>query len=600
MGNFVVRRAVMAGLLWLVGCVDCWALQPMVDQPEEIASLTVEELLQSLTFGDFQLREAVFQELRQRDWDAASELTRLAYDPSSSVRLRARYMLRRTFWDLAPKVAAQLSAENAEHRESSIATFRDMVGYYPLEEHHHGGRQKEAIVLQKLGYYSLALEAYLQWEPPGAGCGTCEGEIRGEKVIGLVDCLRRLNQLDRSAALCWEQLRDTRSLVPVTQFAVALVEIYDTQGRLDELADELEQLGLDSAGVDIALEYLEIRRDFRAGRYTEVLPHLTGGNVSRIQYDITSRRSSDWRGVAVAELFGQMGETAVPVLADHLEELNPYNAGWTIYALQLTGDADIVAPILAYAKRNGISPIIAQTLRSFPDESTAELVPLLNDRRQAHKAIAQLADVGTEAAVEALIAHLDGAQVRGDLYRPAYARRCMASLWRLTGETLGVEGWSDERLLQGGLEESKGRWQQWWARRPDDFQVKGHAWWRTPEAAPHLIEALNSPNEYISRIPFADLLAMEHPILAQYLREESKPAGQLWMRFDPQAAIPALIPHARYPGFQIQSLLGSISHHEENRDAILACLDCRDPASWFRWWEEHKDVLNLEPMERWW
>lgn len=617
--------SILGGLLGIAINASFAAGQSPVtaDLPEDLEERSIPLLLESLTFEDFALREAVVEELSQRGVGAARELTALALDETSQLHLQACYMLRRAFWSLVPKVSAELTAEDLSVRSDARSAFRDMVEFYPLDVHHHGGYQKEAIVLEKLGHHRLAREAYRLWEPPSVGCGTCDAGIRAEKVLGLIRCLRQLGQLDEAAGLCWEELRGDRQ-GDASIFALSLVDIRDGQDRLDELGNELgNELAPTNPGrgaVQVGLEYLEICRAIGAGDYQRVLPHLNGGTLAHIKTDIASGGRRTWRQKAVAEKLGQMGESAVPILAAHLSQLEEYNSGWTIYALQQTGSAQVVEPLVEHTEKiqyGIIPPFIAETLVRFPAESTTALIPLLGDQERAHGAIHLLGQMGTEAAVEALIGHIEASGFRSDPYRVAYAEHCVASLWQLTGETLGIHQLPDGRPRSAQLATAKAAWEKWWADRPGDFQVKTPKWWQSPAAAPLLIDALDSPSRYMMEWAAKNLLAIEHPALVRFLEPVPADApealgvdrvlqmyasrvAKLWMRYDPEAAIPALIPHARPPGFRLQPLLAPLQRHPENRDALLACRDCKDPAAWRVWWQKNREHMNLEPEERWW
>ncbi len=153
-------------------------------------NLSVDSLLRSLTFEDYAHREAVIEEISSREWPAVRELARLAADKSTRLDQRARYAIRRGFWRLTPKIAAKLKSDNPLIKAEAERTFRFVVETYPLDEHHHGGLQKLAIVLEKLGHHDLALEAYRRWVPPSSWCGNCAAEIQAEKTTGLIRCLR--------------------------------------------------------------------------------------------------------------------------------------------------------------------------------------------------------------------------------------------------------------------------------------------------------------------------------------------------------------------------------------------------------------------------
>lgn len=101
----------------------------------------------------------------------------------------------------------------------------------------------------------------------------------------------------------------------------------------------------------------------------------------------------DWRPRVVAERFGQLGRDAVPILAAHLAEQDTYGAGWTVYALQLTGSDQADEPLVEFSTKlqgGTFPPLISDTLQSFPSRSTVALIPLLSERERSHLAISQL------------------------------------------------------------------------------------------------------------------------------------------------------------------------------------------------------------------
>jgi HEAT repeat protein len=595
------------------------------EDPRQIAlaELPVEDLLRSLTFEDFSRREAVVNELGKRDWQAPAELVRIASEESTTMHLRGRYVLRRSFWALAPKVAAQLKADDAAERAKAGELFQTLVDRYPLDAHHHGGLQKSAIVLEKLGHHDLALDAYQRWVPPSSFCGTCDASIKAEKTDGIVRCLRNLKQFDKATELCWSTLRNDQGWGESVQLGMNLVEIYDAQNRLDQLSEELAKL---PGGGERLLERVKIRQDFRAGEYESLLPHLTGGQVSHFPWDFASDQQRYWKQHLVARLFGQLGKKAVPLLAGHLSQLESYNAAWTIYALKLTGSGDAVAPVLEWLENvdEGLlqreSGLIPEMLAQFPEESTKGLVPLLKHQTHAHGALMQLGRMGTKSAVEALIAHFNGEDyATGDgedsedqqtLVQMAFAEHCAGALWRLTGETLGMEAWTDDRILSDGRQ----RWQQWWMARPRGFQVKTEAWWRSPEAAPLLVKALESRSRYVTWPALQDLLAVEHPVLGRYIANAKQDAdprvdyaqkyvAKMWLPYDPQAAIPALFPFASQGSeiqYALQLLIVPSGRDQRNDVTIQAFWKCKTPEDWRAWWSQYKDQLRLEPQERWW
>ncbi|MBW3598774.1 MAG: tetratricopeptide repeat protein, partial [Planctomycetes bacterium] len=537
--------------------------------------------------------------------EAAEGLTEHAVDESSPVRLQARYMLRRTFWRLAPAVVSRSEASDPTVAAKAKDVFFTMVDLYPLEDiHHHGGWKKRGLIYERLGRYDLALEAYREWRPSGHGCGTCEAAGRAERVERMVRCHRELNQLDRAVALCWTALRESDRLTPLTDLALILVDLYEQQDQLDRLAEELEPLN-DVPHVQAALEYIDIRRDFQNGDVKKHLKRLLGARLGALA-DIDPRFQRDWRSRVAAEGFGRMGKRAVPILEEYLQRLPDrtiWVALWAFEALRLTESPAAVDAVVELSKQDGrilSTRIAGRILEKFPEHATAQLVTLLevNDTSTRHVAVVQLANLGREQAVSALIEHMPSDDMPS-LITLGFAERCVWGLWRLTGESLGMEEWPKQRLAK----EAQVRWRQWWRQRRSEVQEKSAAWWQTPEAAPLLVKALGWPT-YFARSAERDLMALEHPALVRLLEPPSElldertqtyeahqrlSLAEMWMRFDPAAAMPIFIECADTPNLDVKHILRLMGQDFGQNEA-----------AWREWWEADSEDLTIEPKERWW
>ncbi len=273
---------------------------------------------------------------------------------------------------------------------------------------------------------------------------------------------------------------------------------------------------------------------------------------------------------------------------------------------------------LDWMKQQEYSPLgydwVKNILSRNPAKTTHALIPLLTERNQAHSAITELGRIGTKPAVAALIDHFNGerfaeacqpdSEVHKQAIQAAYARHCAAALWRLTGETLDMENWSDERLLEAG----KPRWEKWWNDRPEDFAVKTEAWWKSPAAAPKVIEAVEAPCRYCSAWAFQDLLDMEHPVLRKYLvsnsRHSNLSVAKIWLNYEPRVAIPAFFPFADSRGYDLprmlQPALSPNDDRDRNHQAWQACWKCKSSQDWRSWWETYSDTLKFQPRDRWW
>ncbi len=594
----------LLGMVSAVGTAfaDVAACEPAERQDEK---RDVRSLLESLTFEDFRLREEVVRWLSAQGLDGARQLLRLAEDGEPEIRRKARYMLRRTFWELTTHLSKECGGPSGQRRADARVTLIGLAKLYPLDSHHHDGWHKVALICERLKLPAMALDAYQRWQPKGTGCGTCNASIAARKAHGIVRCYRELNQFDKAIELCWAGLRRD-DLMPHTQIAIELVELYEAQGRLDQLASEFDRFeGPPNSDAKVVSAYIEIVRAFQEERYEKVLLHLTGGRLSQPP-ETELRYWQDWRAPVIAERFGRIGERAVPILAEHLRSLSEselHHSLWVFEALRLTGSSKAIAPALEEAKRaQALSwPAVSRLFRSFPEVATARLAPLLADSKARWLAARELAKLGTSGAITAIIEHMpSGNRPLSSRSEISFAATCFSALWRLTGQTLDMQNWPDERIGAEG----KSRWERWWREQAGVFDPKSLEWWQSADAEPALLRAFGT--QRYDGTAVRDLMALEHPVLAQLLRRPQPDSedwyekrrwasvkvevAKVWLRFDPDAAVPVLIELSNWSPKEVYPVLRPLARKDLGQRKEV----------WRAWWCDNKQKVISEVQERWW
>lgn len=511
-----------------LGC----GLATKVPEVPEAEQVQVEALLKSLTRDGFEQREDVVRRLGAQGVATATELLAIARDDGSPLQLRAKYMLRRTFWEFAPKLLKEMESADTVRRNRAEKTFLDLVNLYPLDDRQYESLHKLALVYERLGRYDKALETYEGWKPTMTMCGTCDAGILAGKSAAIRRCLLKLKQEDKAEALFWSE----SNAVFDPQFMLTLVDLYEARGQLDQLAAKIKDAGQAQSEGRVVLEAIYIRNDFKAERYGRLTAQLEH-HLSLNYFDLDTELRRDWHPKAVADGFGKMGDKAVPLLAEHLRTHRL--DGWTLYALQRTRSELAVKVVIEAAQGHDLeSKPVLDALKPFRKQATSLLIPLLANKdlqkfQLGDSSVKVLGRLGTEEAIEPLIEQVGERQ------------NALWALWRLTGETLELETLPRDQWK----EEGRARWRAWWAKNRN-FKVKTEEWWDSADAAATLVKAVavaKRPEMEHDNSMFGPVLQgltkLEHPALAQFLEVRGRrgQAARAWLRFDPTTCIPLLI-----------------------------------------------------------
>jgi HEAT repeat protein len=544
--------------------------------PQKIQAADLPNLIR-LKRDDFDRREAVVQRLGEQGTDVAQALVNLAEDRSAPLRLPALYMIRRCFWNLARGLLRELDAADPAEAARVETVLAALIARYPLEAHHHGGDHQAAVVFEMLDRPDRALAAYTRWVPAGSFCGTCAAEIGAEKTLGLVRCHVRLKQGAQAEDLCWAAVVRRENRIAeggaARTLAMTLVESYAARGQLSELERRARRApDQDNRLREIILEAVRILQDFERGSYE---PHIArlDHHLNPLYFNLSADSDRDWRARLVADALGRQGDKALPLLLEHLKDGGFH--GWTLYALHRVGSPAVVAPLVheAAAEEEPLDiPVVLDLLRSFPQEATRQVLPLLDhevaDVRYAAGNV--LAALGTADAVPAVIERI------------GRHPKALWILWCLTGELLEAD-----RLPADAAQR---RWRDWWQQQAARFESRSAAWWASAAAVPALARGLGSRDATIQATAAARLAQLEHPILADLIRHRNDSvratAVNAWSHFEPRACVPMMVAEPEL-------------YHERLIHLTRQNLP-RDAQAWSAWWADHQETADLELRDRWW